>query len=103
MDVAWPIRRQPCKRKSNIAARACLPAGKIPEMSGGLRAGAWYLCFTCRSCSQPIPFVECTADAKIPAGRVRTVSVRCPYPGCTAKHDYVTTDLFKVQAELPKA
>ena len=47
--------------------------------------------------------LECTADAKIPAGRVRTVSVRCPYPGCTAKHDYVTTDLFKVQAELPKA
>ena len=77
-------------------------AVRLATMSSGLRAGAWYMCFTCKSCSQPIPYVECAPDSKmLPAVRVTVVSVRCPYPTCTARHDYVTSDLFKVQAELP--
>lgn len=71
-------------------------------MSSGLRAGAWYFCFTCRSCSKPIPFVECAPNSTVPQGQ-KTFSVRCPYPDCTAKHEYLMTDLFKVQAELPQS
>jgi hypothetical protein len=72
-------------------------------MSEGLLAGRWYLCFTCKSCSRPIPFAECQSDATIPRpDRARVVSVRCPYQGCTARHDYPTSDLVKLQAELPQ-
>ena len=72
------------------------------RMSDALRAGQWYLCFTCRSCSRPIPFAACQPDSVVPTpARAKAVSVRCPYPGCTARHDYVTSDLAKLQAELP--
>ena len=71
-------------------------------MSETLRAGKWYFCFTCKSCSQPIPYAECQPDSLPPtAARARVVSVRCPYPTCTARHDYVTSELTKLQAELP--
>jgi hypothetical protein len=77
-------------------------SGKIVRMSDALRAGRWYLCFTCRSCSRPIPFAACQPDSVVPTpARAKAVSVRCPYPGCTARHDYVTSDLMKLQAELP--
>jgi hypothetical protein len=72
-------------------------------MSGALRAGAWYLCFTCRSCSRLIPFAEAPPGAPLPSqGRPKVVTARCPYPDCTARHDYVTTDLVRIQAEAPQ-
>jgi hypothetical protein len=74
----------------------------MTAMSEALRAGQWYFCFTCKSCSRPIPFAECAPGMPVPtAARARVVSVRCPYPGCTARHDYLTSDLVKIQAELP--
>ena len=34
--------------------------------------------------------------------RAKVVTARCPYPDCTARHDYLTTDLVRVQAEAPQ-
>jgi hypothetical protein len=72
-------------------------------MNSALRPGAWYLCLTCKSCSRPIPLAEAPAKGPLPAqGRPKVMTTRCPYPDCTARHDYVTTDLVRIQAEQPQ-
>jgi hypothetical protein len=65
---------------------------------GGLKPGSWYLCATCVTCGEPIPFVEIEEDPPVTGDGTFAPEMPCPWCGAAAR-PYPVSRMQRIQAK----
>jgi len=68
-------------------------------MNAVTEPGKWYFWFKCKTCSELIPYTECTPDAFV--GGDDSAVLLIPCEACKSLHDYRLSEILRLPCSAP--